>query len=65
MFYSHQMMNSNSNFLLNLALFGLKTVPKGKKIINYCLFFDNELQKSLKIIIFAAWKQIIHPTKND
>ena len=29
------MTNSNSNFLLNLALFSLKTVPKGKKIINY------------------------------
>lgn len=54
MFYAHQMTNSNSNFLLNLALFSLKKVPKGKKIINYCLFFANELQKSLKIIIFAA-----------
>lgn len=63
MYYAHQMTNSNSNFLLNLALFSLKNVPKGKKIINYCLFFDNELQKSLKIIIFAAWKQIIHRTK--
>lgn len=57
------MTNSNSNFLLNLALFSLIIRPKGKKIINYRLFFVNELQKSLKIIIFAAWKQIIHPTE--
>lgn len=63
MFYAHQMTNSNSNFLLNLALFSLIIRPKGKKIINYRLFFVNELQKSLKIIIFAAWKQIIHPTE--
>ena len=59
------MMNSNSNFLLNLTLFTHKIVSKGKKIINNRLFFANELQKSLKIIIFAAWKQIIHRTKND
>ena len=58
-------MNLNSNFLLNLAIFSHKIVSKGKKIINYTLFFANELQKSLKIIIFAAWKQIIHPTNND
>ena len=52
------MLKVNSNFLLNLAFFSLKFASKGKKIINKCLFFVHELQKSLNFIIFAAWKHI-------